>query len=834
MVRLVAAATCASGCAYGLAATTAADIYTVAGTGTAGYSGNGGAATSAKLDQPWSVAVDGSGNLVIAEEGNDRLRMVAAASCPHACGYGRNTTTLGDIYLFGGNASQGAEGGDAGPATSATMDQPSGVAIDAQDDVLIADPDDSDVRMVAASTCSSGCPFGLSATTAGDMYPVAGTGATGSSGDGGPAASALLNAPYGVGVDSGGNLIIADQGGHRIRMVAASTCSSGCAYGYAPTTAGDIYTIAGTGASGSTGNGGVATSAKLNAPKQVAFDAAGDLLVADSGNHEIRMVANENCASACPWGLASLTEGDIYVAAGKGTTGFAGDGGPATSAKLSTPSGVAVDAAGNVLIGDTGNSRVRMVAAATCASACAYGLAATTIGDIYTIAGNGTAGYGGDGGAATSAELDGPSGLTLDANGEVLIADAGNNRVRMLASASCATSCAYGQTALTADDIYTIAGSFTVVNDEVGSAGEGGAAANAQLWGPTAVAVDGSDDVLIADSGNDEIREIVDGVLQWGTAPSMPALPALTLNGSAQTLSAKMNGFSVQDFTGSGGGWDVTVQGNSSASTSGCSRSTARTPRVGPTRVPATSRAAARCRRTRSPSTAPARASWPRTTAPARRRRCSAPPAAPWTRRARPRSPPRPPAPDRGRSRRAASAPRACRPRSRARSTRWPAARCTGWIWSGRWPADRRPATTAHPPPITALPRARTGCGRSARRALDGSLLMFSQPETDPVLRGAPAGPTIAASSYGSDPKEASMGMFGKMRNLTGSVPKKLLQDGLLGRGIITGVQQTSVSTGVDFNPAHVCVFTVEVTLDDVPRYTATCRQASWRPSCRS
>jgi trimeric autotransporter adhesin len=189
-------------------------------------------------------------------------------------------------------------------------------------------------------------------------------------------------------------------------------------------TAGDIYTVAGDGTAGFSGDGGPATSAEFNLPQGVAVDGAGNLLIADTDNNRVRVVA---AATGTFYGRA-MTAGDIYTVAGGGTDGL-GDGGPATSAELAGPRGVAADGAGNLLIADTGNNRVRVVAAAT---GTFYGRAMTA-GDIYTVAGDGKAGFSGDSGPATSAEFNGPSGVAVDGAGNLLIADTGSGRVREVA-----------------------------------------------------------------------------------------------------------------------------------------------------------------------------------------------------------------------------------------------------------------------------------------------------------------------------------------------------------------------------------------------------------------
>ena len=222
--------------------------------------------------------------------------------------------------------------------------------------------------------------------TNGIITTVAGDGPQGDSGDGGQATSAQLSNPSGVAVDAAGNLYIADSGNHRIRKVAAN---------------GIITTVAGNGSYGYSGDGGRATSAQLAAPWGVAVDAAGNLYIADTNNGVIRKVA---------------ASGIITTVAGNGSHGYSGDGGPATSAQLNSPSGVAVDAAGNLYIADYGNYRIRKVA---------------TNGIITTVAGN-YYGYSGDGGPATSAQLTFPWGLTVDATGNLYVADLSNNAIRLL------------------------------------------------------------------------------------------------------------------------------------------------------------------------------------------------------------------------------------------------------------------------------------------------------------------------------------------------------------------------------------------------------------------
>ena len=230
------------------------------------------------------------------------------------------------------------------------------LAADGNGNLIIADAQNQRVRVVAGST---GTFYGQ-AMAAGHIYTVAGTGTQGFSGDGGPATGADLNFPYGVAADGNGNLIIADRGNKRVRVVAAGT---GTFYGQAMT-GGDIYTVAGTGTAGFSGDGGPATSAELSGPAAVTVDGAGNLVIADTsntvgaGNDRIRVVA---AGSGTFYGQAMTAE-DIYTVAGNGQNGFYGDNARATRARLYFPSGVAVDGAGNLMIADTASNRVREVA----------------------------------------------------------------------------------------------------------------------------------------------------------------------------------------------------------------------------------------------------------------------------------------------------------------------------------------------------------------------------------------------------------------------------------------------------------------------------------------
>jgi hypothetical protein len=461
-----------SGTFYGRAMQ-AGDIYTVGGDGTAGFGGDGGPGTAAKLQLPHGVTLDSAGNLAIADYGNGVIRLVAA----HTGTFYGQVMTTGDIYTIGGvPADMGVEAysGDGGPALRAEFDGPDGMTVDPAGDTLIADQNNTRIRMVAAR---SGTFYGQ-AMTAGDVYTVAGNGTLGYSGDGGPAAKAMLNFPGGVALDRAGNLVIADTYNIRIRVVAAT---SGTFYGKAMST-GHIYTVAGDGTAGFAGDGGPATRAEINFPERVALDPAGNLLISDNFNNRVRVVAAK---TGTFYGKA-MTKGDIYTIAGNGTAGFGGDGGSGTSAELNNPEGVGADGAGNVLIADLFNERIRVVAGST---GTFYGQAMTA-GHIYTVAGDGTAGFGGDVGQATGAELHWPYDVTVDGAGNLILADADNNRIRVVAAKA---GTFYG-VPMTAGKIYTVAGTgFT------GFTGDGGPASHADLDFPTAVVAAGQA-LLIADT----------------------------------------------------------------------------------------------------------------------------------------------------------------------------------------------------------------------------------------------------------------------------------------------------------------------------------------------
>ncbi|MGB0064807.1 MAG: RHS repeat-associated core domain-containing protein, partial [Terracidiphilus sp.] len=313
----------------------------------------------------------------------------------------------------------------------------------------------------------------------GNISTIAGNGTAGYSGDGGAATGSEINAPRGSFVDSAGNVYIVDYSNNRIRKITAST--------------GIVSTVAGNGTAGYSGDGGQATSAKLNAPTGVAVDSAGNLYIADDSNNRIREV--------------NATTGVISTIAGNGTAGYSGDGGPATSAEFNLPSGVVIDAAGNIYIADSGNNRIREVNASTSV--------------ISTIAGTGTAGYSGDGGAAISAELNDPTRLVLDSADDIYFADTNNNRIREVTAATGVMS--------------TVAGNGTAAYS-----GDGGAATSAKISGPRGVAVDSAGDIYIADTGNNRIRMVTAGTTVISTIAGNGTAGFSGDGGTA--VSAELNG----------------------------------------------------------------------------------------------------------------------------------------------------------------------------------------------------------------------------------------------------------------------------------------------------
>jgi trimeric autotransporter adhesin len=329
------------------------------------------------------------------------------------------------------------------PATTTSLFHPISVAVDTLGNIYIADYSNDRIRKVTRST--------------GVISTVAGNGIYDFGGDEGQATSASLRRPKGVTVDASGNIYITDSDNNRIRLVTRST--------------GVITTVAGIGSVGFSGDNGLAKSAELHNPAGVTVDASGNFYIADESNHRIRLVTKST--------------GVITTVAGNGTRGYSGDGIQATSASLYDPSGVALDASGNIYIADSYNNRIRLVTKST--------------GLISTVAGTGGGSYSGDLGPATSANIYTPVAVALDASGNIYMADCYNSRIRMVTKST--------------GIITTLAG-----NGRIGYSGDNGQATSAALYRPQGVAVDASGRVYIADQ-SDRIRMVEANELPT-TAPS--------------------------------------------------------------------------------------------------------------------------------------------------------------------------------------------------------------------------------------------------------------------------------------------------------------------------
>jgi sugar lactone lactonase YvrE len=388
-------------------------------------------------------------------------------------------------------------------ATTLPLMLPSAIVFDAAGNLYFVETGNHVVRKV---------------TSAGIVTTVAGNGVQGFSGDNGPATAAALDSPAGLALDSTGDLFIADSHNHRIREVSSAT--------------GTITTIAGTGAPGFSGDGGPATAARLDLPTALALDAAGDVYVADTNNHRVRRI--------------TAATGAIATVAGNGIEAFAGDNGPATSASIDSPNGLALDSSGNLTIADTHNGRVRRVSAAT-------GLISTVAG-AGVVAGN-VQSFGGDNGPATAAGLALPRGLTLDSAGNLYFADSANHRIRRISPTGVIT---------------TVAGQATET-----FAGDNAPAVSASLDSPRSVAISPASLLTLADTANQRIRQLdalpapgpdIHTIAGLGTTSSSAALalsgPSVAAYGSGSvtaTLTTMTTATGSVTFLDTSGGTQTTL-----------------------------------------------------------------------------------------------------------------------------------------------------------------------------------------------------------------------------------------------------------------------------------
>lgn len=438
-------------------------ITTYAGTGMPGFSGDGGLATAAMLSNPVALAIDPSGNLLIADQGNSRIRRV---------------TPAGTITTVAGNG-QFSSTGDNGPATSAGMD-PQALAFDGAGNLYVGDAANYRLRRITAS---------------GTITTIAGTGRDESTGDNGAAASAGLRYITGLAIDAQNNVYLSEQGSNRVRRINPG---------------GTITTIAGNGLDYQfQGDNGPATSAQLE-PAGLTVDTAGNVYVADRRNHRVRRIN---------------PSGTITTYVGTGVAGVAGDNLLAAGAQLNTPASVFADQAGNLYIADQGNGRIRRVDSggriSTVAGAPLSGnvpaanlflyapgsLAVDTQGNIYVadsannvvrrisasgasniVAGTGQRGFSGDNDQAVNAQLANPQSVAVDASGNLYIADSDNYRIRRVSTGGIIT---------------TIAGS-----GQRGAAGDNGPATAAQLGYVTSIAVDNSSNLYLNDRFNYLVRRV--------------------------------------------------------------------------------------------------------------------------------------------------------------------------------------------------------------------------------------------------------------------------------------------------------------------------------------
>jgi sugar lactone lactonase YvrE len=440
---------------------TAGNLVTVAGRSEPcpqSTCGDGRPAINALLNNPEGVAVDASGNVYIADTGDNRVRCVVMV----ANGCGGSTNAVGDIVAFAGSLTSCSDPtsacGDGGLAVNANLNAPAGVALDSSGNVYVTDTGDNKIREVSANIINT----------------IAGTGkscnGTLACGDGGPALSANLGAPRATWVVSPTLYYIADVRTNRIRAVSSGT----------------ITTFAGNGAAGFKGDGGLPTNAKLSGPTGVFVDAAGNMFISDTGNQRVREVTGSGSSAVINTVLGGGSGGD-------------GGGATAAGAELAEPYAVAVDSSNNYYIADTANNRVRVVN--TQSSAITVATVTVPAGAIATLAGTGQSGSstGNNGVSALQATLNAPHGVVLDSAGNIYITTPLDGVVWEVNN--------------TTGIISQFAGNFQTCTGRAPACGDGGPANKAQLTTPSSLAIDLAGNIFITDPGANRVREVSNGVI---------------------------------------------------------------------------------------------------------------------------------------------------------------------------------------------------------------------------------------------------------------------------------------------------------------------------------
>ncbi|MCZ6689057.1 MAG: hypothetical protein O7H41_05590 [Planctomycetota bacterium] len=531
------------------------EIETIAGTGSyvpGGANGDGGLARLAQIGLPQGLAIDSFGRVYVSQPDENRIRVINPDP---------TLTTIAGINIVGngiativGNGLRGF-GGDGGAPNFARLDEPLGLSLDAADNLYLADVGNGRIRVVN----TSGAPLTIGSVTVSPdtIETISGSDvADPGTGDGAPASDANLIFPTRIRIDPDGNLLVSEGGGNRVRAINATAVTrtwggviidpgdinslsisleeQGTAFSFPArividgagnmfftdvtspdfggrkanriyrldAETGTVEVIAGTGGSGFAGDGGPPGSATFSFPVDLELDRDGNLFVADTQNHRIRVINNQDS----PLLVANVVvlPGEIQTVVGAGVPGYAGDGAPPTFALLRSPVAVVLDSAGNIFIAEQDNHVIRAVNT----QSDPIDVAGTSIepGTVQTITGDGIAGFGGDGGAAPAARLNTPLGLALDPRGNLFIADSGNFRIRAINLG--ATTASMLGVSVPPGTIRTVAGAGIP-----GSSGDGGTALTARLSEVRDLAVTPDGNLLIADSLNHKMRIVNGGPL---------------------------------------------------------------------------------------------------------------------------------------------------------------------------------------------------------------------------------------------------------------------------------------------------------------------------------